>query len=266
MVEIEFNYLQDKTIIQANLNDPFSKIISNFINKTQLDLNNLCFLSNGKNLNKSETINQIISDSEKRNKKMTILVQSLDNTINISNNIIQSNDIICPSCKEICKLEIKNHRIKLYGCKNGHIKENIKFQEFNSTQKIDLKKIKCNKCNKTKNEIFNHEFYICCECSMNLCPLCKSLHDKTHSMINYDNKNYVCNKHDETLFKYCEDCNLDLCLSCTEGHKNHKIISYEDRLVNIKDLRKQMNDLNTHINMFKKKFRRNNKKNKEYNG
>ena len=26
---------------------------------------------------------------------------------------------------------------------------------------------------------------------MNLCPSCKSIHDKTHSIINYDDKNYI---------------------------------------------------------------------------
>ena len=57
---------------------------------------------------------------------------------------------------------------------------------------------------------------------MNLCPLCKSIHDKKHNIINYDNKNYTCNKHNETFIKYCEDCKIDLCLSCVNDNKNHK--------------------------------------------
>ena len=53
--------------------------------------------------------------------------------------------------------------------------------------------------------------FLCLKCNMNLCPLCKSLHDKTHSIINYDNKNYICNKHNEKFVKYCEECKIDLC-------------------------------------------------------
>ena len=150
----------------------------------------------------------------------------MDNT-----NIKKSNDIICPTCKEICKYEIKNYRVKLYDCKNGHIMENIKFNEFENKQGIDISQIVCDKCkNNSKSNTFNNEFYICYECKMNLCPLCKSIHDKSHSIINYDNKNYICNQHNETFVKYCEDCKIDLCLSCLNEHKNHELISYEDKL------------------------------------
>ena len=54
---------------------------------------------------------------------------------------------------------------------------------------------------------------------MNLCPLCKLMHDKSHSIINYDNKNYICNKHNEIFLRYCDDCNKDLCLRCTNEYK-----------------------------------------------
>ena len=45
--------------------------------------------------------------------------------------------------------------------------------------------------------------YICYECKKNLCPLCKFIHDKLHSIINYDNKNYICNIN---IMKYL--CNI----------------------------------------------------------
>ena len=47
MVEIIFNYNQINTIIQANLDDSFNSVIEKFINKTQLDINNIYFISNG---------------------------------------------------------------------------------------------------------------------------------------------------------------------------------------------------------------------------
>ena len=254
MVDIEFNYQQKKTVIQAKIDDSFTNVISKFISKTKLDLNNIFFLSNGKNLNKNEKVKSIMSESEKRNKKMIILVYDINNTINIGNtNIIKSKDIICPICQENCLFDLRNFRINLYGCKNGHKTENIKLKDFNKTQTIDISKIKCDKCkSKNKSETFNNEFYVCYECKMNLCPLCKSVHDKTHSIINYDNKNYVCNKHNETLFKYCEDCKIDMCLSCVDEHKGHNIQSYEDKLVDIKNFKYLLNYLDKSINKFKK--------------
>ena len=130
--------------------------------------------------------------------------------------------------------------------------DNIKLDEFNNTQNIDISQIKCDKCkNKSKLDTFNNEFFICYDCNMNLCPLCKSVHDKSHSIINYENKNYICNQHNEIYIKYCEDCKIDLCLSCINLHKNHKIISYEDILIDIKELKKKMNNLEKVINKFK---------------
>ena len=171
-----------------------------------------------------------------------ILVEPLNSIINLGTiKVINSNDIICPSCQELCKYEIIEHKIKLFGCKNKHKVENIKLDEFYDTQCIDLTKIKCEKCkNKSKFDTFNNEFFKCYECNMNLCPLCKSVHDKTHPIIDYDKKNYICNKHNETFIAYCEDCKIDLCLSCINRHKQHEIIRYEDKIIEIKELRKKM--------------------------
>ena len=150
MVEIIFDYNSMQTVIQANLNDSFENIIQKFITKTQLDLNNLHFLAKGKIINKNEKIEKIMDESDKLNKRLIILVNSINNNIN-NTNIIKSNDIICPICKEICKYEIKKHKIKLYDCKNGHIIDNIKLNEFNNKQNIDISQIKCDKCkNKSK--------------------------------------------------------------------------------------------------------------------
>ena len=211
MVEIEFNYQQTKLIIQANLNDFFEELIEKYINKTNLDINNIYFISNGQNINKKDKLENFMSESDKKNKKIIILVYSLNN--NINTNIKKSHDIICPDCKELCKYEIKNYRIKLYDCKNGHIIENIKINEFEHTQDLDISQIKCDICkDKNKSNTFNNEFYICYDCKINLCPLCKSIHDEMHSIINYDNKNYICNKHNEIFIEHCEDCNIDMCL------------------------------------------------------
>jgi hypothetical protein len=197
MVEVEFIFQQNSIIIQAFANNSFQEIVNKFIMKTQLDINNLYFLSNGKTIDMSEILGDIMNESEKKNKKIIILVYTLNSTIKYGNtNMKQSNDIICPECKEICKYEIKNYKIELNDCINGHKFEKIKLNEFFDTQIIDISKIKCDKCKKNnKFNTFNNEFFICYKCKMNLCPLCKSIHEKKHTIINYDNINYFCNKH-----------------------------------------------------------------------
>ena len=79
---------------------------------------------------------------------MNILVNSfLNNHQNETNSIIKSNEVICPKCLEEIKLKIKNYKISLYECKNGHNIDDIYFKDFLNTQNIDLKKIICNNCN-----------------------------------------------------------------------------------------------------------------------
>ena len=106
MVEIIFNYNHIQTIIQANLDDSFNSVIQKFINKTQLDINNIYFISNGNIISsKNEKLINIMSNKEKNENKKIILVLSINSSINNENgNITKSKDIICPLCKEICKM------------------------------------------------------------------------------------------------------------------------------------------------------------------
>ena len=159
-------------------------------------------MSNGQFIETEEVINNIISNAERKLNRMSILVIDMrstrrtnNNNIN-NNNIIQSPEVICPICKEPCNLKVEDYKISLYRCKQGHKQDNIKFDEFVNTQKIDLTSIICGECKRrNRGEINNKEFYKCCQCNMNLCPLCKSIHDKKHDIINYDLRNYVCNIH-----------------------------------------------------------------------
>ena len=118
------------------------------------------------------------------------------------NDIIKSKDVICPECGECIRIDIKDYKIKLYECKNKHKLENISLDEFENMQKIDKTKIICKICNKSnKSNSNNNIFYKCITCKKNICPLCKSNHDKLHKIINYDDKNYICNKHNEIFVK-----------------------------------------------------------------
>ena len=130
-------------------------------------------------------------------------------------NEIISKDIICPECKENILINIKDFKINLYECKNKHKINNILLYNYENTQKIDISTIICNICNKNdKKDINENEFYICNTCNKNMCSLCKSIHDKNHIIINYDDKNYICKKHKEIFVKYCKTCKEDICVIC----------------------------------------------------
>ena len=255
LVEVEFNYNQNIIIVWANFEDLFKNIIDKYLIKSNLDINEIYFLANGIKIDKNEKIINIMNEYEKENKKIKILVYSTINN-NENKNIKKSNDILCPECKEICKYDMKDYKITLYDCKNGHKIKNIKLNEYENTQNIDLSKIICDNCKKkSRLDIYNNEFYKCNKCNMNLCPLFKSIHDNNHIIINYNNKNYICNKHNEILFKYCKDCKKDMCLFCVKEHKNHKIISYEDKMIDIEEIKKKMEKLGDIMNTFKKNIK-----------
>ena len=48
MIEVEFNYQQNKIIIQGNLTDSFEKVSKKYADKANLDINNIYFISGGK--------------------------------------------------------------------------------------------------------------------------------------------------------------------------------------------------------------------------
>ena len=252
MVSIELEYQQTHTFIQANLSDKFETILNKYKIKTNINTDNLCYLANGRIIYKNDIIENIMNDTDKQNQKIKILINDTNIGDNQNDNLIKSKDIICPVCKEVCEMEIKDYRIKLYDCKNGHVKENIKLDEFNKTQIIDISKIICDKCRiNNKAESYKNKFFKCCECAMNLCSLCKSKHDETHSIINYDDKDYKCNRHDKDFLKYCKSCKINICFSCLEDHKDHKMIGYEEKIINIKKIRERMDELKNMINKFK---------------
>jgi len=68
MVSIEFEYQQTKTIVQANLNDRFETALNKYKIKTNVDINNLCYLANGRNINKNDIIEDIMNTNDKQNK------------------------------------------------------------------------------------------------------------------------------------------------------------------------------------------------------
>jgi len=197
MLKVIFNYKGIETVIQSKIDEIMEEVIKQY--KLKIEINNEFYIYNGNKINKENKLQEIINNDDKINNKMIILVYTI-NEIK-EKNMIEIKEIICPECNENVRINIKDYKIEMK-CNNNH-NNIILLNEYKN--KIDISKIKCNKCNKNKNEIYNNELYICLNCNINLCPLCKLNHDKNHDIINYDNKNYICNKYNGNYIKYC--CN-----------------------------------------------------------
>ena len=214
----------------------------------------IIYLYNGGSINYELTFIKQANELDKNRLKMNIIVYN-ENEDKNNKNEATSKNIICPKCKEFAIMNIKNFKINLHGCKNKHNIQNIPLNKYEETQKIDLTKIICDICKKNnKKNTHNNDFYICNTCNKNICPLCKSIHDKDHTIINFDDKNFLCKKHNEPFNKYCKKCNEDICIICEIEHNKHEILDIKDLIINKNDLLKKNEDLKNVIDKFKNKI------------
>ena len=249
MIQIKFNYNQQITIIQANLEDTFKNVISKYIQKTSFDPNRLIFLSNGNLIKPEDTVANQANPIEKKDKMMQLIVLLVEKT-NLIENVVQSKDIICPTCRLPCLIKIENFKITLFNCQNNHSEE-IEIKDFFKKQKINISDIKCGNCKiKTKANSINHEFYRCLTCKKNLCLLCKSSHQSDHSIINYDLRYYICLNHNEHFIKYCKDCNKNICYLCEDDHAMHEKIELNEIKLNANEINNNLSEMKKQINLF----------------
>ena len=135
------------------------------------------------------------------------------------------------------------NKISLNECKNGHKNDNIQLNEFEKTQYIDEAKIICQNCKTKKSEIYENKLFMCLKCKINLCPLCKLSHDKSHSFIEYEQKDFICIEHSDSYINYCTICKKDICTLCENSHAGHKIITYGSIIPDIVSAKNQLNNL-----------------------
>ena len=254
MAEVIFNYEGSNTSIQCNINDKMSYIIGKFLTKIEKKENEIYCLYNGNKINSGLTFNEQANDLDKNRLKMNVIVYSTNYEPDPIDEII-SKDIICPKCKENYLIELTRLKFDFHGCKNNHKESNILLDQYEDTQKIDLCKIICDICNMNNKSItHNKEFFICNSCNKRLCPLCKSIHDKTHIIINYDDINYICKNHSEPFTKYCKTCNKDICIQCENEHNQHDIFDFSKILIDKDELLKTNREFKNSIDILKYKI------------
>ena len=111
------------------------------------------------------------------------------------------------------------------------------------------------------NKSYNKKFYRCNKCKMNICPICAIKHNG-HNIINYKEKNYICEIHNELYPSYCDACKKDMCSMCEKSHNNqstnlifrffnsHEIISYGKIITEEEEIKKKIKELEEIINIF----------------
>ena len=251
MASIKFIYQQIPFTIQANQNDLFKDIAEKFAQKASVDLETVSFEGDGGTIQE----NDIIKDLVKQSNEISITVNKA-NEEGTRKILVDSKEVICPECKEPCRFQIENYQVKLSNCKNGHLIENMKLKEFSNKQKVNYANIICDSCkNANKGEAPNHQFNFCLTCNKNLCLMCGYNHDKTHKIINHDNKNYTCLKHNEFFSKYCLDCQKNICIKCEDEHASHKAESFSNILPDIKQIKNNQKDLKNLINSLAHKMK-----------
>ena len=237
MSKIIFNYYGQELGIQCKTDEKMGDIFERYISKSQIK-NEIFFLYNGNKVNDNMKYCQIINEEDRNRNIMNILVNDIYNDNNQDNTkkkLFQSEEIICPECKQNNLIKIKDYKITL-NCKNGHFYNNILLNKFENTQNIDISQIICDICKQTNKSLtYNNLLYTCFLCNANICPGCKLKHDKQHKIINYDEKNYICQQHYENFTKYCQDCRKNICIKCDIEHKNHKGIYYGGILPDIRE-------------------------------
>ena len=186
MAQVVFSFNGNDIIIQCNKSERMEEILKKYSIKVGKEINSLYFIYSGNYLNDELTFEEIANEEDKERNKMNILVtENKIPDINPNSTNILSKNIICPKCKENAKIKFNDYKFSIYDCKNGHETNNILIKDFEKTQYIDFSKIICEKCKNNKSNSYNNIFYRCNSCKINICPLCKSGHDKSHFIINY---------------------------------------------------------------------------------
>ena len=254
MSKVIFSFNGIETLVQCNIEDKMKDICAKFKSKSRIDNNSILFLYGGNQVNMNLSFKELAIEQDLNRGEMNILVNEIIVTQNINNkiNVKQSKDIICPECKENCRMTIKDYKLKFYECKNEHQINNILLSEFNQTQYINESNILCKDCKKSKIESLNNLFFICINCQKGMCYGCKLKHDKNHKIIDYNMKNYFCNIHNDSLISYCQDCKTNLCMVCEIEHNNHNIIYYKNIFPNETRIKQEIEEFRKKVDGFKK--------------
>ena len=159
-----------------------------------------------------------------------------NSSTNFSKPTIKSQTAICPQCKNNCQIKSNGFFIQSK-CKFGH-DLNYSMKEFEQGQYRPIKIIKCH--DNCQQEGTEENFFYCFNCKINLCNYCKNHHfnselekNSNHTVVHYEQKDYLCPEHFGRFIKYCGDCDKNICFECEIFHKEHKTLYFDLNLSKI---------------------------------
>jgi len=237
MSEVKIIYHGLKTIIEYKSNEKLKEIFDRFKIKINALDKEIFYQYNGEII-KDE--NLIVSQLTSK-KIFTILAYDPNIMAQNINSLIKSEYVICPKCKESAILEEKDYKLKIYGCQNEHITNNIL---------INYSKIICQKCH--QNYIYSDGFHQCNICKIYLCKMCISTHDNNHKIINYNDREFICNIHNEKYNSYCNKCKKNICAACENSHNEHELIYYDKLIIEDNRILKYIEETKKEIDIFNK--------------
>ena len=240
-VKVNFIYKGSPTTVQGKSEQTMEEMCRKFVVKFGINQNDVYYLYNGNVINRDNTFNDIVNINDRERGEMNVVVYEEKEE---EKKEIKCKYVLCPTCKEKAQIKLNNYKISIFGCKNGHHIKDMNYEDFEKTQNINESEIICDSCQEqNKYDATQNLFYICYDCKKKLCPLCEYKHDKTHNIINYDYKEYICKSHRANFNSYCKKCKKDLCLQCENSHNEHDLISYGKKLIKKENLIKNLNEI-----------------------
>ena len=248
MAQLIFRFNSQDIIHNYQQGEQISSILQSFCHNFGIKRDNFAFLCNGMILNDQSTIQSLTPNN---NNQIIILVTDIGTSPPTKPVMRQSESIICPICKESIVLSVRDFKVSLFKCKNGHRMDNIPLRKFKETQNIDISKILCSECKSSKANIYENKMHFCVKCKKNLCPLCKRTHDENHKIVKYENKFFICEKDFGKFNNYCSTCDKAFCSFCENEHDKHNKMSFGTIMGNIREISKIQEGLKHDVDKLK---------------
>ena len=116
MNQVEFDYNQDKIIIQCNPDEKLKEVIKKFQTKCDdTSSKELFFLCGGKKLDEELTFSEVAKNIDKESDQINVLVKEVKKE-EISSFLKKTKNIICPECKENALIALSEYKISIYDC------------------------------------------------------------------------------------------------------------------------------------------------------
>ena len=245
MVEIEIKYKDESISFQCNENDILKNLLEKSNKEKLPDISSLHFLYSGNIIDINSSFSQLSTKIDKERKKMNILVY--DSNQKNGDSYISPNPI-CGICGQNVKIKLIDYKVIISPCANGHKDKILFLKDYENIQNLYFsKKLKCDNCK--KNSI---KYFYCYNCKNKLCFSCKEKHQSDHSLINYENINYICLEHKEPFNSYCKKSFKNLCSLCIQENNDLENILYEKIPLNIDEHKIKIKELKKYLNKFNK--------------